>query len=76
MDRWGDYWRLTDLSANKLFSMVFGQGNVSIEVFGNALASTLLIQGLAQEDVEDISVLDNTDMDYQVTIGVAAKKMI
>lgn len=74
MDRWGDYWRLTDLSAKKMFGEVFGQSNVSVEIFGNALASVLLLQGLSQEDLEDESILDQTDNDYQVTLGIAAKK--
>ena len=70
MDRWGDYWRFTDLSIRKLMESVFGEGNVEIVTFGNALAATAFLQGLAIDDLPDTSLLDKKDLDYQITIGI------
>jgi hypothetical protein len=75
MDRWGDYWRFTDASALKLFEDVFGKGHVEMVTFGNVLAATALLQGLAVEDLPDRSLLDEKDPDYQVIIGIIARKL-
>lgn len=74
MDRWGDYWRFTDLSILKLMESVFGEGNVEVVTFGNVLAATAFLQGLAVDDLPDISLLDKRDIDYQITIGIRATK--
>ena len=74
MDRWGDYWRFTDLSIKMLFEEYFGSGNVHIEIFGNVFAANSILQGIAVEDIEDVSLLDHKDKDYQVIIGIRAQK--
>lgn len=74
MDRWGDYWRFTDLSIRKMVESVFGEGNVEIVTFGNVLAAITFLQGLAIDDLPDVSVLDMKDPDYQITIGIKAIK--
>ena len=73
-DRWGDYWRFTDLSARLLFEECFGAGNVEIETFGNVLAAKAFLDGLAVEDLPDGAMLDIVDKDYPVTIGIKAVK--
>jgi len=73
-DRWGDYWRFTDLSARLLFEECFGTGNVEIETFGNVLAAKAFLDGLAVEDLPDKAMLDIVDKDYPVTIGIKAVK--
>ena len=75
MDRWGDYWRFTDLSIRKLMESVFGEGNVEFVTFGNSLAATAFLQGLAIDDLPDTSLLDKKDLDYQITIGIKATKL-
>lgn len=72
MDRWGDYWRFTDLSLKKLFAEYFRNENVTIQVFGNVFAANTFLQGLALEDIEDKSLLDVKDPDYQVILGIRA----
>ena len=72
MDRWGDYWRFTDLSLKKLFSETFRERNITIRTFGNVFAANAFLQGIAFEDVEDKSLLDVNDPDYQVTLGIRA----
>jgi hypothetical protein len=74
MERWGDYWRFTDLSIRLLMEKVFGEGNVEVVTYGNSLAATAFLKGLAVDDLPDTSLLDVQDADYQVTIGIKAIK--
>ena len=74
MDRWGDYWRFTDLSIKKLFEEYFGAENIMVETFGNVFAANAFLQGIAVEDLDDTHILDVKDPDYQVTIAIRAIK--
>lgn len=74
MERWGDYWRFTNLSIQKLFEQVFNKENIEIKTYGNVLAAKLFLDGLAVEDIPDKSILDVQDPDYQIIIGVRAVK--
>lgn len=73
MDRWGDYWRFTDLSARKVFEDVFGAGNVEISIYGNYYAAICFLSGLAVKDIS-CSRLAPLDSDYQLIIGIRAVK--
>jgi len=73
-DRWGDYWRFTAQSAEKLFFRVFGKDNVELKVYGNLPAAKTLLEGLAVEDLPDPALLDHPDPEYPVIIGIVAKK--
>jgi len=73
MDRWGDYWRFTTASAKKLFEPVF-KGGVEIESYGNVLAATAFLQGVAVEDLPNRPLLDENDPDYQMLIAIVARK--
>jgi SAM-dependent methyltransferase len=75
MDRWGDYWRLTTASVQKLFEPVF-KGGFDIVSFGNVLAATAFLQGVAVEDFPEASLLNHHDPDYQILIGIIARKGI
>lgn len=75
MDRWGDYWRFTTASAKKLFEPVF-KGGVEIESYGNVLAATAFLQGVAVEDLPSRALLDEKDIDYQMLITIVARKGI
>jgi len=74
MDRWGDYWRFTDLSIKKLFSEVFGESNVEVYAYGNVASAIAFLKGLSAEDLTHEELFYN-DPDYQVTIVVRAKKL-
>jgi len=50
MERWGDYWRFTSLSAEKLFGEVFGEANVDVTLYGNVLSATAFLYGIAAEE--------------------------
>ena len=72
-DEWGAtwYWSLTRLSAERLFSEVFGPENVTVELFGNVYAATAFIQGVAANEVSSAK-LDISDDHYPVILGVRA----
>ena len=73
MDKWGEYWRFTSLSARKLFTEVFPGACVTIEPHGNVLAATAQLQGIVAEELNP-EELDFNDPDYEVLIGVRACK--
>jgi hypothetical protein len=73
MDRWGDYWRFTSASVQRLFSPVF-KGGVEVQAYGNCMAACAFLQGIAVEDLPDKNSLDEPDPDYEVIIGVVARK--
>lgn len=74
MDRWGDYWRFSDLSIKMLVKEVFGEENIEIYTYGNLVSAMALLQGISQEDLPKSQLLDQSDEDYQVIIGIIAKK--
>lgn len=73
MDRWGDYWRLTSLSARELFSTAFPGEDVQVVTYGNVLSAVALLHGVATSELTDAE-LDVHDDDYQVIVAVAAVK--
>jgi glycosyltransferase involved in cell wall biosynthesis/SAM-dependent methyltransferase len=73
MDRWGDYWRFTSLSARRTFECGFPDGEVRVEAHGNVLAATAFLQGLSSRELRP-EELDYHDPDYEVTITVRAMK--
>ncbi|RPI71340.1 MAG: methyltransferase [Desulfobacteraceae bacterium] len=73
MDRWGDYWRFTDLSARLLFSEVFGPENVLIETHGNVLTAIAFLHGLSAKELKPAE-LSYHDPNYQLLITVRAVK--
>jgi len=75
MDRWGDYWRFTTASIEKLFQPVF-KGGIEVQTFGNVMAATALLQGIAVEELPDQKLLDEMDPDYQLVICVFARKAL
>jgi hypothetical protein len=74
MNRWGDYWRFTTLSAQKIFSDVFGEENVKVDFYGNVLSSVSFLEGLAVHELTD-EELNFKDEDYQMLITIVAKKV-
>jgi SAM-dependent methyltransferase len=74
-DQWSDswYWSFTGLSTRRLFEEVFPPANVEVETYGNVLAATAFLQGLAVEELHQKEV-DYHDDKYQVLIAVRAIK--
>jgi hypothetical protein len=73
MERWGDYWRFTTLSAEKIFEEVFPKDCLEIDSRGNVLSSIAFLHGLSVEEI-DKGKLDFQDTDYQMLITVRAQK--
>jgi ubiquinone/menaquinone biosynthesis C-methylase UbiE len=73
MDRWGEYWRFTTLSAQRLFAELFPAECMTIEAHGNVLAAIALLHGLASSELKP-QELDHHDPDYEIIITVRAVK--
>lgn len=74
MDRWGDYWRFTTLSAERLFGDVFGVEQVQVVSYGNVVTALAFLQGLSHEELSP-EQLDPVDPDYQLSICIRARKI-
>jgi len=70
-ERWGDFWRFTDLSARRLFEEAFPADRVQVETHGNVLAAVAFLHGLTAGELS-LPELEAHDPDYQVTIAVRA----
>ncbi len=73
MDRWGEYWRFTTLSARKLFTEVFPQDGVTVQAYGNVFAAVAFLHGLTSEELRR-EELEEFDRDYEVLIATRAQK--
>ena len=73
MDRWGEYWRFTILSARRLFAEAFPTENVTVEAHGNVLSASAFLYGLCAEELRP-DELNHQDPDYEVLITVRAQK--
>ncbi len=73
MERWGEYWRFTTLSARKLFEQAFLSSRIAVDTYGNVLAANAFLQGLATEELRP-DELEYQDPEYQLIITVRAEK--
>ena len=73
MDTWGEYWRFTSLSMRLLMEEVFRPEDIIVKSYGNVLAATASLQGLISSELRR-DELDYCDRDYELVIGVRAKK--
>jgi|GEM_PF-432115 len=67
------YWALTSNSARRLTEQVFPPDNVQVDYWGNVLAATSFLQGLAEQELTR-QELDLVDPEYQVTIAITARR--
>lgn len=71
MDRWGEYWRFTTLSARRLFEDAFSLGHADVEAHGNVLSAIAFLHGLAAEELKNTE-LDYFDRNFELVITVRA----
>jgi hypothetical protein len=71
---WGDWWRFTGRSIQRLFEESFGTGAVTVEAYGNVLSAAAQLYGLAAEDLTK-EELDHRDPSYEVLLCVRAEKV-
>lgn len=74
MENYGHFWGFTYLGIQRLVEEVFGAQNVKVFPYGNAMAATAFIQGIAIEDLKAVDRLDDIDPEYAITVGIVAKK--
>jgi SAM-dependent methyltransferase len=72
-DLWGDYWRFTATSAQRLFSEVFGSAQVRVDAYGNLLSAMAFLQGMAAQELAPWE-LDLRDPGYEVILGIRAAR--
>jgi len=72
-DRWGMFWGFTDQSLERLLEPLF-PGAHAIETYGNALAATAFLNGVAVEDLPKPDLLDEADADYPVILAAVATR--
>ncbi|MDN3920339.1 methyltransferase domain-containing protein [Roseateles violae] len=66
-DRWGEFWRFTPQSVQRLLEAGFDHDRVEVAAAGNVLAATAFLHGLACEDLTP-SELDTFDDRYPVLV--------
>ena len=72
MERWGDFWRFTNLSAKKIFEQL----NFKVEkniTYGNPYACSAQLNGFSTQDI-DQSKLFPSDQDYQLLVALYLTK--
>ncbi len=72
-DRWGDFWRMTPGSAERLFTEAFAARGVDVESHGNVRLAAAYLYGLAVEEIPP-SALTEQDRDYPLLICIRAVK--
>lgn len=72
-DRWGEHWRFTPQSVERLLATAFD--DVSVEGHGNVLAAIGFLTGLSCEDLT-VDELDHADDRYPMLIAARAVKRV
>jgi hypothetical protein len=70
-NRWGDYWRFTDLSLKKIFEDYFEE--IEIINCGNAMVASAFIMGLSVEEIP-LKTLMLDDKNYSIVLCIKASK--
>jgi len=73
MDAWGQYWSFTSASTRRMFEDAFGPDSVRVEAFGNVLAATAFLHGIAAEELTEEELL-HRDRDFETLIAVRARR--
>lgn len=71
-ERWGDYWRFTDMSILKVTKEIFGE-NVKCTTYGIVLSATAELHGIPAEKLTHNELMYQ-DKDYQILITLVAQK--
>ncbi len=70
-----DFWRFTARSIRHIFGRVFGEDNLTVCAYGNALTATAFLHGLVQEELTPAE-FEHIDRDYEVIVAAKATKPI
>jgi hypothetical protein len=74
-DEWSEhwYWSLTDRSMQRLLQATFPNSDWEISTFGNVLAATAFLQGIAADELSPAE-LDAHDEKYQCIVAARVTK--
>ena len=72
-ERWGDFYRFTDLTIKKSLGDMFGEENIEVETYGNLLTVTSLLHGISSEELSK-DELYYKDTNYQLIITAKVLK--
>lgn len=72
-DDWGEYWRITTQSAERLIENAFPDGETSVGSYGNVLSAMCTLHGMASEELSE-KELDYNDPDFEVIVTIRARK--
>jgi SAM-dependent methyltransferase len=72
-EEYGEWWHYTGRSLRRLAEEAFGEGAVEVQTYGNVLAATGFLYGLAASDLK-ADELDATDRLYEVIVALRAVK--
>ena len=75
MERWGEFWRLTDLSCAFLIKAVCPDAAFTIRTYGNVAVVKGLMDGIHAERYHR-NILEYTDPDYQIIIASRIRKYL
>jgi SAM-dependent methyltransferase len=70
-----DYWHFTPGGCSRLLAEIFGPGAVSVYSYGNVLAATAVLTGMAAEELSARELLAR-DVRYPVIIAARAVKLV
>ena len=69
----GDFWRLTEASARKLFAGTFPLDAFEVTSYGNVMAAAAFLYGLSTDEISTAD-LDRFDSDFPLIVAVRAVK--
>jgi FkbM family methyltransferase len=72
-ERWGDYWRFTPQSVQRLLAGFFAGSKVTVRVYGNVRSASALLEGRAAHELRPIE-MSHADPDYPVIVAARAAK--
>jgi hypothetical protein len=70
-ERWGDYWRFTPQSLQRLLTEVFAESSVALRAYGNVRSAAALLDGRAAHELRALE-LNHADPDYPVIVAARA----
>lgn len=73
MDRWGEFWRFTNASLQKLMEENTDNAQIVVTSFGNVEIAKAFLDGLSCEEIP-AELFDYNDKDYQVLLTAAVRK--
>ncbi|MCK4818885.1 polysaccharide deacetylase family protein, partial [bacterium] len=75
MDRWGEYWRFTTASFQKMFEEYWPKESIDVQSYGNVLVAISYLQGFVSGDLSEDEMAYHDD-DYQMMLVARAVKPV